>query len=368
MTFETGEVVSRLIAWGLADERAIVEGDLEIRSAARRNRNLRLDRRRGASYLIKEPEPGTHSTLRAEARFYEFCRREPRVAAVVPLLARWHAFHPAETVVVLEVVRDCRSLWDEYRATGAPELPEGPARALGKALALVHTTFRGLDPDAESYLTELTTEPPWILGVHRPAPEILRRLSRAKRRILEIVQDDADIAAGLDAAAAGWRTETVIHGDVRSDNVLVVADGGGNVGVKLIDWELVRRGDPAWDVAGAFHELLLFWLLGMPLAPDLEPAARIAEASWPLSAVQSAVRAFWQEYAATDDHARRPGAKLLRRAVGMAGARLIQAAWEYSREADRLTSLSVLLLQLAANILRDPVAASSDLLGLPVEI
>ena len=55
----------------------IVEGDLVIRSAASRNRNLRIEGPGGTGYLIKQPDNMTLTGLRTlgnEASFYEFCQ------------------------------------------------------------------------------------------------------------------------------------------------------------------------------------------------------------------------------------------------------------------------------------------------------
>lgn len=69
---------------------AVVDGELTITSAARRNRNLRVDTSTGG-YLIKQPDDptqGGHHTLRAEAGFYLFCQQEPAAAAMAEVVPR----------------------------------------------------------------------------------------------------------------------------------------------------------------------------------------------------------------------------------------------------------------------------------------
>jgi aminoglycoside phosphotransferase (APT) family kinase protein len=365
VVFDLRGEISRLLAWGLTDERAIVDGDLELSSMAGRNRNLRLRRRRGASYLIKRAEPGRAGRyrLRAEAAFYDLCRQQPRLAPVAALMARPHAFFADESVLVLEIVDGGRPFWRHLRAGDSAELSPQPARACGAALAVVHASFRDPEIAGAASVAALATSPPWILRLHRPGPEALRRVNPARKSLLEILQREAAIADMLSELAAGWQVETVIHGDVRSGNLLVVAGEDGSAGVRLIDWESVQRGDPAWDVAGMLQEVLLFWLRGMPPDPELAPEPRAGEAAYPLPVLRPLADAFWHGYLAAADLDPETAARLRLRSVRLAGARLLQTAWEHSRHRERLTSLAVLLLQVGANVLADAEGAAVRLFG-----
>ena len=144
MPLNIDQALARFIRWGLVDPSAIVDGDLVISSVARRNVNLRLERRGGAGYLIKQADPGDPScvrTLQSERHFYAFCRQEPRAAPVR------HLMPPADTslceqgALVIELLPGARPLWVEYRAHPAADFPLGPPRALGRALGILHATF-----------------------------------------------------------------------------------------------------------------------------------------------------------------------------------------------------------------------------------
>jgi hypothetical protein len=51
--------VTYLLAHDLVTVASIVDGDLEIVDAGRRNQNLKVIRRRGPSFLVKQPGEGT---------------------------------------------------------------------------------------------------------------------------------------------------------------------------------------------------------------------------------------------------------------------------------------------------------------------
>src|ERR1700722_7316310 len=109
----------------LVHARDVVDGDVEIADAARRNRNLRVTRRSHRSYLIKQPDPGeprTRETLTAEARFYAFCD-DPRAAPLLACVPRLLEFHPEPAMLILELVRDAVTLRGYYASLVEEEGP-----------------------------------------------------------------------------------------------------------------------------------------------------------------------------------------------------------------------------------------------------
>ncbi len=234
------------------------------------------------------------------------------------------------------------------------------AENLGRHLATLHRTLPLPGLAGDSRLSWLGSKPPIALGLHRPVPVMLNRLSPARRRFFRIVQREGKLRERLDELSAAWSPTSVIHGDVRSGNVLV-DDRASERAVHLVDWETVQLGDPAWDPAGALQEFLLLWVRGLPADKGLSPEARVAESKVPLAIVRAGARALWRSYAAELDD-REARARLLR-AVAYSGAILIQSAYEWSRARDRMTVRTTLLLQLADRLLTEP-EGGLDLYGL----
>jgi len=67
------------------------------------------------------------------------------------------------------------------------------------------------------------------------------------RRLADELRADERVARFLDAARETVAPGCLVHGDLKWDNVLVAPAPAA--GVRLVDWELSGRGDPAWDVA-----------------------------------------------------------------------------------------------------------------------
>ncbi len=362
MILDVDSAVPRLLEWGLLDAGAVVDGDVRVSSVARRNHNLRVEGGGIGGWLIKQPGPdvGSERTLRAEAAFYQLCQNQPIAAPVARFMARLRTTFPDGPILVFELLagaeplrRMLRDRWPDERRRLAS------ARALGAALGTLHATFRGCEPAADPRLAALPDLPVWSLKVHRPEPALLASMTPARRRLLRIVQGESAMFDQFDAVRASWRGETMIHGDLRFDNVLVV--GGASPGVRLVDWETVQVGDPAWDVGVVLQELVVRWLSGMPQAASLGALERVSSARYPLAEVKTTAGAFWAGYRST---AEVDSAGLLLRAVRFSAVRLVQTAWEDSVFDQELTSRAVLALQTGANVLADPERAISDLYAL----
>ena len=353
-----------LLASGLVDAAAIVGGDLEIRDVGRRNQSLKVIRRKGEGYLIKQPGEGewaTRATLRQEASFYHQVWSDEAAAALRVHLPALRGWDESRCLMTLELI-DGRPLWEYYAAAGDAAFPADAAAPLGEALGALHRLFR--EPtDAAAAAPDAPM--PWILAAHRPAPEAFARLSPANLRLLVLIQQDAALAGGLEALRRSWRPDTMVHNDLKGDNILVRTVDGRTL-ICLIDWELIQRGEAGWDVGAIFRDFLTYWLLAVPLSADLAPEAMLDQALLPMAELRPALRAFWRTYLGAAGIAGAAAGAVLLRSVELAAARMVQAAYELSLAQAQPSNLALALLQLAANILADPREASLHLLGIPI--
>jgi hypothetical protein len=361
-----------LLDRGLIDLAWIIDGTLTIRSIPRRNRNLQVEGPEGRGYLIKQPElsaHGGHATLRCESMFHEFCREEPAASALTLFLPRLVHSLDEEARLVFELISDAIPLQIRPAAQGGRDHDMKAARALGHALATVHRVFRQVDLDRDPRMDWLPRTLPSILKFHQPGPEKRAGMSRAHLEILRVLQAHPGFGDHLDRSTRSWRPQTLIHGDIRFDNVLVrpprAEDEGDAVALWLVDWEMVQIGDPAWDLAGALQDFLVIWVSSMPLSEGLSSEEMTARARVPLDDLRIASRALWAGYRAVAGLDVAEAAGLLRRAVAFAAVRLIQSAFEFAAESDQLVGEPVLLLQIGANLLGDPELGQVQLFGIP---
>jgi Ser/Thr protein kinase RdoA (MazF antagonist) len=363
---DVDSAVGYLLDRKLVDRDAIIDGDLQVISAARRNRNLRVETSVGG-YLIKQPDDpafGGRETLNNEAAFYTFCQNEPAVAALAQVLPRLIYYDPDQPLLALELLRNAAPFARPLAVPGGPQADVQLAGAVGAVLGLLHATFRRPGLTADARLSWLPRQLPWVLLAHKPEPEILATISPANYQALRILQTEDGLAERLDQLRKQWQPDTVIHGDIRSDNLLVVPPAPGASQVRLVDWELVQYGDAAWDVGGLLQDVVSFWIASMPLSESLGVDEMAARAGRPWPALQAALRGFWQAYRRAAGLAPADTDDLLTRAVSFSAARMIQTAYEMAQLWTTMPPAAVLLLQVSANVLADPEGAPVRFYGI----
>jgi aminoglycoside phosphotransferase (APT) family kinase protein len=350
------EVVDFLMANGLLEPRTVVDGDIAVFDASRRNRNFRVISRSGPSYLVKQAATADGGdTLANEAALYQALAANGN--GLRRYLPAFHGYDPSHSLLVLELVQDGRSL-AEHQARG--RFSAGVAKAVGRALGALHRESAGA---RGFYPTQ-----PFALSLHRPEVSWLRDISEANVELIKLIQAAPGVTQLLDEARADWRNACVVHNDYKADNCIVVrgADGRGR-GVRLVDWEGAGLGDPAWDAGSVFGDYLSSWLSSIPIT-GADPPERFSElARFPLERMRPALRAFWEAYARAARLDATAADRHLVRSARLCAFRLLQTAFEQTQASARVTGTTLCLAQVAVNVLRRPHEAAVRLLGIPLQ-
>jgi hypothetical protein len=353
---EQADVVGYLIERGLLEPVSIVDGGVVVRDVSSRNRNFRVECGDGPGYLLKQGL-GTDGavTVAHEAEVYEDLGvKAPRFASHLP---RYFGYDPDRGVLTLALIANRENLRAYHARAG--KFPAALGGQLGCALARLHRDTPATPTMPDAALA------PWVFSVHRPGVAVFHDTSAAGLELVKLIQGTTGFGELLDELRRGWRAETLTHQDVKWDNCLV--DPEGTQTLRLVDWEVAAVGDPAWDIGSAISQYLSFWLFSIPHTGSEPPARFPALAAHPLATMTAAIRACWDGYADELGITAGEEDERLCRAVGYAGARLVQTAFEASQYLQQPTSGAVLHLQLAFNVMRSPEAAATRLLGIPLK-
>jgi len=336
-----------LITAGLVAPRDVVDGAIEIRIAGgRRDGTRRIERPLQRSIIVKRDTGTDLAWLEHEAAMLR------RIGAVAPRgeLAPAPVGTPErEPMLAMEVVEG-ETLSALTSRIGTP--PATVGAAIGRMLAQVH----GLGPDlgdggpAGGVPAAFDLARPGVAQYTGLGDSALDALGVAQRRGV------CDLVAEL---AGEWDSRCLIHGDVRPSNVLVRDAEGDAPHVTLIDWESAARGDPAWDVGALFGHLLYEWAGSVPRDAALLTSSA---ATGSLPAIHAFAGTAWRAYRS----AREPKRGDLLRAVRYAGAVLFEVSIALGVTGDEVSRAQTAPLQLAQNVLKEPVNAGRDLLGLTV--
>ena len=347
-----------LTSRGLLDPEAIVAGDVGVLDASRRNRNFKVLRGAAPGLFVKqmrEMQPDAMLTLRREAACYEIAAGHPALSRLMPKLVR---YEPTRHVLVLELLPEAESLLGYHgRMRGFP--PE-IGRLLGQGLGVYHGQAGGLIED-ERLNGLLARQIPVILTLGRGGHGMLGHFGRIGPAVSALLQQHAEFQALLDALGAEWRFDSLIHGDMKWDNVLVFP-APVELDFRIVDWEMADCGDAGWDVGAVLQSFLSAWITSMPIGSGLPPDAYVGMASQPLEAMRPVLRAFWQSYASTRGFDAERGRRELERCMRFGAARLAWSAVEQRLYVPELDPTATALLQVSLNVLKDPARAVRELL------
>lgn len=151
-------------------------------------------------------------------------------------------------------------------------------------------------------------------------------------------------------AASSWTPTALIHGDVKSDNVLCAPELSGPDALILIDWETVGWGDPRWDVGCLIGDYVYSWLSSMRFDSGDTLDAWIASADPALPQIRTELRVAVQAYGdhcAVDDADRRLW-------LAFAAMFLLQRLSASALQSAVLPPAALAFLQVAGQLLRRP--------------
>ena len=203
---------------------------------------------------------------------------------------------------------------------------------------------------------------PVILTLESGGHAALGQFGRIGPAISALLQQQKEFQTLLDALGADWRFDSLIHGDMKWDNVLVFPAADSGLDFRIVDWEMADFGDAAWDVGAVLQSFLAVWIQSMPIGSGLPPEAYIGMAAQPLETMRPVLRAFWDAYATTRGFAEDQQKCELERCMSFAAARLVWAAVEQRLYTPQLDPAAAALLQVSLNVLKDPARAVKELL------
>jgi Ser/Thr protein kinase RdoA (MazF antagonist) len=298
-----------MIAGGVVTAEEAVAAGLSVHQEGRSHAMFRVDVGGVPRAYVKGfgPRRGESDGSAAQERaVLTLAKSRPEVAALVPSALPWHG---PPGIVVTQAIPG-RAAWADEMEGGAPgALWADLVARLAGPLAALHRATRDLAAPGATPPDPLTGPEPWGLRLASgDAPPEIWATPQLAPALMRIVHDPA-LAEGLREARAGWRRLCLIHADLKHDNILLV-DGEDSPRVAVVDWEMARLGDPAWDLAALAARL---------------PMTALGEDPWGAQTVERTAALISVHAAAS----RLPGPALARRMPGYLATWLVMAAIQH---------------------------------------
>ncbi|MEP5762590.1 MAG: aminoglycoside phosphotransferase family protein [Litoreibacter sp.] len=342
----------------------VVGRPVAIVESGRRCRNFKVHQGERDGLFVKQirtTAPDAIETLTREAKFYEMVTEAEDLTALKKLIPAFSDFDTSRHALTVGLVPEAENVNEVHFRLQRfpPEIGELLGRGLGtyhKEAAISAQGFSsGLFPG----------QLPWILHLD---PQTLAPLNTFGPNVgpplIEMLCQRPYLLAHLETLGAGYQFDTLIHGDMKWDNMVVhpVTKGGAH-DLKVIDWELADIGDAAWDIASVFASYILYVLLSQPqMGAVRDPKAPTRQDLLLVNAKPSMAR-FWESYVEMRGFDRNGGRIGLIRTMTYLAARLVVSVFEGLINNTMQMQQAVMLMDMAEQVARMPQKAAFDIIG-----
>lgn len=257
------QLIPAALAAGAITAEDVVRHGVTVDQVGRSHPVYRVSIGGEARFYIKTFGPSRGATDGVAAREHAvlaLAQERPAVAALTPIEWPWRTPPSDEwtegatvrNVVVTGAIHGAEAWKLDRPGGGDQEVDEAWAllvQAIAAPLAAFHRATRDLARPGARPPAALLAGEPWGLRLMDgdAAPELWATPVTAA--LLNEAAAVPELVAGLRAARAAWRCLALVHADLKHDNVLIERKPAG-LRACLIDWEMARIGDPAWDLAG----------------------------------------------------------------------------------------------------------------------
>ena len=347
-----------LIGRGLIDAESVVDGDLVIIEAGRRNRNFKVLRQQAPGFFVKQVsntqtwEPIV--TLHREATFYELVRSGQEFRELSGLAPRLIDYNPANCSLVVDLVSEGENLTEYHSRLG--DFPEPLGANLGRRLAGYQSA--PLPHAGSGAGAVFPRQVPWILGLASPQLTPIAQLGEVGTTLMAAIQAHPALLWHLLALRNEWVFDSLLHGDMKWDN-LVVSRGSGDAAVRIVDWELVDIGDAGWDVGAIFAAYIAYCVM-MPAGVGQMPQQTGRDG---IVRARPALRQFWTAYAQVRGLAGLAARVQLERCMRFAAARLVLTVFEWLYSVRQMTPGLQAMLHTSETMFQYPGQSAADLIG-----
>ncbi|MGE0690652.1 MAG: phosphotransferase family protein [Candidatus Nitrosocosmicus sp.] len=367
-SIDQNNVIDYLISNRLLDNRSIVDDGLEIYDISRKNRNIKISTYVNSGLFLKQSNlHDIHSSIaiKRESLLYTLIQTEGEFAFLKDITPKIHNYDEKNNIMITDLIFG--NTWNQY-ITLHPnmKIEIEVIASLAHAVAKYHQVFENaiINSDRLCFLPKTFVFKNLFV---RPGPEIFVNLSQANMTLIKHVQNDLKASNTLEELYLSWNTNTIIHGDIKFDNIIVSVNNGNVVNV-ITDWEMASIGDPAWDIGSIFQEFIRSWLMRLPILGNEKPLLLLQNSEESYQNMQNAIRVFWNAYLETVRKSNREANDLLLKSVKFCAARLLQSVFEMLHSQNELNNVSVYMIQLSLNILGNPSNSAIHFFGIPFKI
>lgn len=337
-----------LLENGFINSGQAVDGRIVFTRHFRRNRNFKVLLNDENGFFVKQPKLPFYekkNSLKREADVYWLAFNDQDFSGIKKHIPEFIHYDPEVQALITGLAEPAAHLDDFFSI--ANDYPAKIAHRQAEILAALHSITVSKVENKKSF-SLFPKIPNWLFNIETDDDWWFGKKSPADLQLMDLIKLNVDFVKCILAAKEKWKTECLLHNDIRWANFLIRDNDAEQI--MLIDWELAGFGDPCWDIAGVLQSYFSNWILNFNADP------------FQFLKMKPAITTFNNSYSELMKHTAETKRSNLLKSMEFTGVRIIQSCIENVSYKNDLDKSSVQLLQFAFNILKKPAQASQDFL------
>ena len=336
-----------LLDKGFLEPISFMSGDYMLTQTQSRNSIFKIEQQDQKGLFVKQliTQDATNSYLmQKDATSHYLIHQSELYKETAKHIPDYYGYDPYQNILVTEYFANTKNVHEvTYRDQ---KLSTTHARKMAHILASFHFDISD-EIKNNSSLQFFSKQLPWILNTGQLLNSNPNGITNS---VIAEIHKHQDLVKKIEKVAAQWETTSLIHGDIKWMNFIVMAN---NEDVKLVDWEIADLGDPLWDVAGVFQSYFSAWVLSFNNQNIQQHQQTKGTEFLSIENITPVVKVLWDAYAEKQSFNKEEARKKLIKTLSYMAVRMIQTAFENNMAHQHLYANSVRILQFCNHILDD---------------
>lgn len=330
-----------------------IEGDYTLESDRSRNAIFKVYQKTKQSLFVKqlvEIHPQNTYLLQKDATTHTLIKQTDCYQSTRKYIPNFIGYDSSNQILVTELFPFAKNLHEIILENKTLSIVH--SRTVAEILSSFHQPIKEelkSNPSLQFFNQQL----PWILTIG----DVQGLADIPNGLVIKQIFNYPSLINGIERLRVEWQSISLIHGDIKWVNFVCTSDDE----LKLIDWEIANIGDPLWDVAGVLQSYLSSWIFSYDNT-ILNHQKVVGQEYISIPSIQKGIQAFWKRYIELKKYSQEEANKALLISTRMAGARLLQTAFEANQQPHLLPN-TVRAIQLCEHLFNHPKQLISELFG-----
>jgi Phosphotransferase enzyme family len=332
------------------------------------------------SFLVKQERPDAKGNIRGEFwhewQVHELFQTFSELKYLQSRTSEILHFDSSHSILILNYLNDYTDLSQFY--SSSQMFPTAIASSLGATLAAFHQSTYEHEPSKE-FLTGTAQPhpikiriPQFLRGLERIGPGVFSQICTDGLDFWRLYQRYESLHQAMADVSQTFNPCCLTHNDLNLRNILldidsvdreILAQEANSPTIKLIDWEFVSWGDPAYDLGMVLSSYLKLWLGSLVVSNTINIETALRLATTPLEQLQPSLAALICAYLSQFPEIldRRPN--FLKQAIQFTGLILIKRIQGKLEQLSPFNNTSICTLQVAKALLCRPEESIPTIFG-----